>query len=371
MPHTRVEFDSSLSFAMIQEALSNPMVKALLANVATRLQTDILSVIIQKESSGEKPVLRSLALQHANGDRYVGALLPDYTPEHLEGTPAGRQLLLSAIRQCLETAGNIDSCHAFCALMKAIDGMAFMHDVWETAARSASHLRCTSYIAPTADEVSMRDRRPGDLLATTYGIGTEVGRDLVPAETVSRVCLSGKARFFILPPAHPKRTCGRTWFEKLVRDLPLIAGPSNAAAKVFIMAQSMGLFLRKDESEQLQLDLGGMQIFANCVMAYLVFCGHHSFLEVIETWNRLLDFLLIEHPELFPRSIFPEKPETAAVGAVEEKLHAKIGNYSEFLHFSYRERMMVLTECQLKDGGLDLRFGEGAAGEPAGLAMSL
>ncbi|OGT54173.1 MAG: hypothetical protein A3F17_06155 [Gammaproteobacteria bacterium RIFCSPHIGHO2_12_FULL_41_15] len=78
---------------------------------------------------------------------------------------------------------------------------------------------------PTADEVGIRSRRPGDLLATSYGIGTEIGSDLVPA---------------------------------------------NATAKVFMMAQGMGLFLHDD-----QFNLDKAQIFANCVMAYLVYSGHH------------------------------------------------------------------------------------------------
>lgn len=117
----------------------------------------------------------------------------------------------------------------------------------------------------------------------------------------------------------------------------------------------MGLFLQES-----QFDLDKSQIFANCVMAYLVYSGHHSFLEVAEIWNRQLDFVAIEHPEQLPSGVIPNEPtderymEDADVP--ERKLpYAVAGNYSNFLHPSYRDTVIVRMESQLAEG-LDLRF---------------
>lgn len=358
MPYTHTQFDSSLSLAMIEEALLNPAIKSVLTEIAKRLRSEILSELQDKEISGAAPNLKSLAMQHSMGDKFVGALLPNHSDEELEKTPAGRALLLSAIDKCLDEANNIHTHHEFLALMKVIDGMAFVYDEVEREKGNPFHSRCKDYIAPTADEVGIRSRRPGDLLATTYGISTEIGSDLVHAKTTVNSCLSGKARFFILPPEHRIRT----WFEKLADQqsmgkpsLPLIASPSNATAKAFMMSQGMGLFL-----QNAQFNLDKAQVFANCVMAYLVYSGHHSFLEVAEIWNRQLDFVAIEHPEQLPGGTIPSEPMDVRyiedTDAPERKLpYAVVGNYSHFIHSSYRDKVMARMESQLAMG-LDLSF---------------
>jgi hypothetical protein len=138
--------------------------------------------------------------------------------------------------------------------------------------------------------------------------------------------------------------------------LPLIASPSNATAKVFIMSQGMELYLQDD-----LFNLDKAQIFANCVMAYLVYSGHHSFLEVAEIWNRQLDFVATEDPEQLPRGVIPiEKmhliPYMEDTDVPKRKLpYAVAGNYSHFNHFSYRITVIVGMESQLTKG-LDLGF---------------
>ena len=361
---TYTEFDSSLSLAMLEEALKNQQIKLVLTEIATRLQSEGLSVLIAQEQSGLSPKLGSLAMQHSMGDKFVGALLPDCSAEYLERTSEGRALLLTTIDNCLRDANNISTHHDFIALMKAIDGMAFVYDVFEADKANPFHLRCRDYIAPTVEEVAIRARRADDLLATTYGIGTEIGTDLVLKKDAPDGCLSGKARFFILPVEHRLRT----WFEKLADQrsvgkptLPLIASPSNATAKSLIMAQGMDLFLKDNGL----FDLDKAQIFANCLMAYLVYCGHHSVLEIMEIWNRQLDFLVIERPEQLPIGIIPSEattlPYVDEINAVERKLpYAVVGNYSNFLHPMYADEVIQRTKNQL-DEGLNLRFGNEAS----------
>ncbi len=243
--------------------------------------------------------------------------------------------------------------------MKAIDGMAFIYDVFETEKANPFHLRCRDYIAPTVEEVAIRARRPDDLWATTYGIGTEIGTDLVLKKDATAGCLSGKARFFIVPVEHRSRT----WFEKLADQssvgkstLPLIASPSNATAKSLIMAQGIDLFLKNNGL----FDLDKAQIFSNCLMAYLVYCGHHSVLEIMEIWNRQLDFMAIERPEQLAVGIIPSEattlPYVNEISAVERKLpYAVVGNYSNFLHPMYADEVIQRTKNQLEEG-LNLRF---------------
>ena len=360
MPSPSAQFDSSISFAMLHIALTNPEVKLVLTGIASRLRESVLSELIHQERSSLAPKLGSLAMQHSMGDKYVGALLPAYSAEYLEHDPEGRELLLTAIDGCLQNAANISTPHEFLSLMKTIDGMAFVYDVFETAKENPMHARCKAYIAPTEDEVKIRARRTDDLLAVTYGIGTERETDLVPTRADTRGCLSGKARFFILPAEHRIKT----WFEKMADQsrfnkpsLPLIASPSNAAAKSFMMVNGMGLFL---DPQSGLFDFGKAQIFANCVMAYLVFCGHHSFLEVAEIWNRQLDFVVIERPGQLPAGVIPDVaadvPYIRAPDAIERKLpYAIIGEYSRFLHHLYADEVIQLAHGQLTDD-LDLRF---------------
>jgi hypothetical protein len=352
-------FDSRLSLAMLKEALDNEEIKFVLAEIAMRLRNEVLPLLIEQEQSGLMPKLGSLAMQHSMGDKFVGALLPDCSAEYLEHTADGRALLLTTIDHCLQRAADISTQHDFIALMKVIDGMAFVYDVFETEKKNPLHLRCRDYIAPTLDEVAIRARRVDDMLATTYGIATEIGSDLVLKKDASVGCLSGKARFFILPV----ESRSRTWFEKLADQrcvgkpaLPLIASPSNATAKSLIMAQGMGLFLKGDGL----FDLDKAQIFANCLMAYLVYCGHHSVLEIMEIWNRQLDFLAIERPEQIVAGMIPSEATTLPyideMDAVERKLpYAVVGQYTSFLHPSYADKVILQATNQLQEG-LDLSF---------------
>lgn len=355
MPHSYAELDSSLSLAMMEEALCNPIIKSVLTEIATQLKNSILFVIKVKEESKAEPNLNNFAMQHSKGDKFLGALLPSSSEKELKQTPEGRQSLLNALDKALSQGDNISTCHDFLAFMKTIDGMAFMYDEFRKG--HPFYSSCKDYIAPTKNEVAMRSPRPGNVLAATYGIGTEIGKDLVHAEAKISSCLSGKARFFISSPDQRIKT----WFEKMAdqsaigkQPLPLIASPSNAAAKTLIMVLEMWLFLDHNN----KMDLNKAQIFANCVMAYLVYSGHHSFLEVAEIWNRLLDCIAIKLPELLPEGTFTQAPTELryidAPGIPEKKLpYAVIGEPSSFLSPLYRSEVMDRMWAQLEDG-LDL-----------------
>lgn len=351
MPNCSAKYESSLALAMITQVLKNADVKSVLAGIADKLRDNVLHPLIEQERHGQSPNLQSLAMQHSAGDRFVGALLPDHDQAFLESTAEGRKLLLNAIDVCLQDANKINNPHAFLALMKAIDGMAFMHDVRQTFLKNPAHLTCKEYLAPTPEETNIRSKRTDGSLAVTYGIGTDE-IDLVKNAPPSKACYSGKARFFIKAS---NETRPPVWFEQLTLGLPLIASPSNATAKNFIMADGLGLFTSKDKF----FEFDKAHIFANCFMAYLVYSGHHSICEVAEMWNRFLDFIAIEKPDQLPKGIILKSlsslPYIKDPEAVELKMpYAKVGDYSSFLHPWYAKTVIESAEMQMTE--MDLRF---------------
>lgn len=371
MPNMYAKFESVLSRTMVEQALTAPAVRTVLIEIAAQLRQEILPVIkravlAEDGVSTLSPALRSmfasLAMQHSTGDKFVGALLSDRTQEYLEGTAEGRDLLLTAIDDCLRDADKINTISQFLSLMKSIDGIAFAYgsDVFHDARTCSDYDSIKEHIAPTSEEVAIRLLRSADVEAITYGIGTEEGCDLVSKSDTIDSCRSGKARFFISSPEGRQRT----WFEQLADQtrlhkpqLPLIASPSNAAAKSFIMGHGIGLFTQANGL----FDFDKAQVFANCLMAYLVYCGHHSFLEVAEIWNRQLDFLAINRSAHLPVGIIPVIPTTLPYfleeKAVEKKLpYGKVGDYSSFFLKAYAHIVVDRARAHLNDDDLDLRF---------------
>ncbi|MBI2785578.1 MAG: hypothetical protein HYX60_04430, partial [Legionella longbeachae] len=261
MSYTKL--DGCIALAMLEQALNDHNIKEILTTIAHQLHQDVLSELINQEKLGLTPKLSSLAMQHCSGDKFVGALLPQYEYEFLDKDPNGRQLLLTTIDSCLKES-KINTSHEFLSLMKSIDGMAFIYDMFETNKKNINHLQCKTYISPTSDEIGIRDLRQ-EKLAITYGIETKTDIDLIEKKKLASGCVSGKARFFILPTENRDQI----WFEKLANQstlnkasLPLIAGPSNATAKNFIMIHGLALF----KNENGLFDLDNAQKFANCFM---------------------------------------------------------------------------------------------------------
>lgn len=81
-----------------------------------------------------------------------------------------------------------------------------------------------------------------------------------------------------------------------------------------------------------------------------MFCGHHSFLEVMEMWNRLLDYVAIYHPDQLPVGTFPTFPSNQPYmdnPCVEESLpYGRVGDYRHFLHASYADTVLERTQIE-------------------------
>lgn len=115
----------------------------------------------------------------------------------------------------------------------------------------------------------------------------------------------------------------------------LLLNPSSG----FCMIHDLGLLVNNG-----LFDLDGVQKFANCLMAYHVYCGHHSLYEVMEIYNRQLDYIAWEAYErrmqLSMQNIFSKVnnhlPYFDNDYAMERRLpYGHVAKYETFLHTSY------------------------------------
>ena len=96
--------------------------------------------------------------------------------------------------------------------------------------------------------------------------------------------------------------------------------------RTLVTLQDLGAFNLPDGS----FDFDKAQIIANAIAGFLLHGGHHSFSEVAEVYNRLLDYVALE------------KLETA--GPTPEMVETKMpyyrrGDYGSFFNKSYAEKL--------------------------------
>ena len=76
------------------------------------------------------------------------------------------------------------------------------------------------------------------------------------------------------------------------------------------------------------------QIFANCMMGFLVHAGHHSMIEVAEVYNRLCDLVAI--------NLLEKNGPSPDIN--EEKLpYYRIGAYPTLFNNLYRDKVLSTT----------------------------
>lgn len=396
----RIAFENALARAVLEEITSNLKIKSVLTEIANTLHLHVFTRAIEdmkkitKTDNVKKTpmdeIISSWAIQHSKGDMCIGALLPNHTLDELRSTTQGQESLLSAMANAFsaENIQAINSPHDVIALIKAFDSMGYYYlsDAYSKL-NPEEYEKIKSMIMPSVEEIDMRCPRDNKMLATTYGIDTELNKDLIPQKSDVAGCFSGKARFFV-PSAKERfeKLCNQfdqaeekakpalasklsyydiplnknerhpieiyanrhtPWFQKLAKEkdstesLPLIASASSSTSRSLITLLHLGAFQQTNNA----FDLNKAQIYANCLMGYYVFCGHHSFLEVMEIWNRVLDYVAIYHPEQLPSDIFhkksfDDKPDTNCP-LIEELLpYGRIGDYQHFLHADYADRIL-------------------------------
>ena len=140
--------------------------------------------------------------------------------------------------------------------------------------------------------------------------------------------------------------------EKLGPALPRVASISGSTARLLITLQNMQAFKKNNGA----FDFNKAQILVNCIMGFFIHAGHHSFAEVAEIYNRLIDYVTIYHPEQLPKKLrgfknkgqYREDFNVRISHKLEEKLPyycVGIGteNYKSFLHPSYADNIIAKT----------------------------
>lgn len=114
----------------------------------------------------------------------------------------------------------------------------------------------------------------------------------------------------------------------------LIAGVSTTESRTLIALYDLDVF-GKDE----QFDFDKERMISNCLMASLMHGGHHSFLELTEPHNRLLDVVAIEALEKGKMKIVARcQQEQVAV------VDLSIDDYPQIFHADYREAVSAKAE---------------------------
>lgn len=400
--------ESQLAKNILEEALVNNDIKSTLCSIASTLNLYVLPRAEKALTSNDNKKLTAMvdvmncwAIQHSSSDKFIGALLPDYSEEQLKSTAKGKALLLDEMKKTLsyEHIQSIKSLPQIITLIKTMDSLSYfyMSDACpKSEIQSFNAMR--NMILPSMDESSMRCIRDEKCLAVTYGIGSKINKDLISPQQLQDAkmegCYTGKARFFIpsikerleklvmqfdkatidndrqktynlgcqlakydIPlkkedrePLHTYAKRHTPWFQKLAADnqsyssLPMIASPSLSSARSLVTLLHLGAF----NTKKLDIDLRRAQIFANCLMGYFVYCGHHSELEVKEIWNRLVDYVAINHFEKILRQSFNTLSDWHSIN--EEILpYGKIGDYESFLFSGYAERLVKDAEDKVRN----------------------
>ena len=107
-------------------------------------------------------------------------------------------------------------------------------------------------------------------------------------------------------------------------SLPFVASISGSTLRTLITLYDIGAFVYAGNFQ-----VEKIQIIANCIMGFFIQSGHHSYFEVAESYNRLLDYLVLEH-------------------AVKQRPYYVMGNYLSFLHGSYATRVIARAGLEVE-----------------------
>jgi len=153
----------------------------------------------------------------------------------------------------------------------------------------------------------------------------------------------------------------KTTFEKLATlpnksMLPLIANISRSTARTLIVLQDIEAFLTNDGLFNLAL----AQFITNGCAGFYIWGGNHSFTEVAEIYNRLLDYIAIQHPEQLQLDLPPVSETTNYVEVqdiTEKKLpYYRVGDYQSFLLPSYTEKLAETNDKNTSESYYEKRF---------------
>ncbi|QRN03579.1 hypothetical protein GH742_06730 [Legionella sp. MW5194] len=206
------EHDSTFARALLMESSRSPQVKGTLAFVAVQLSDKVLAPIIGKLKEGsvlteeENQTIEFLATEHSKEGMQWGGAMPELTKGEIMGSRAKKLELLEilATRLSGEYITEVDDEEKLAGVMKAMTDCSFCYVEKLNSLHSEKFNQIKSNIFPTPEELAIRVTRKEvgqkDQIATTFGIGRELGVDLVPKENPilpghERVHVAGKSAF--------------------------------------------------------------------------------------------------------------------------------------------------------------------------------
>ncbi len=372
-----IEIENELAHKMLKEATTNNDIKKVLLEISVVLIAKVLTPIRQaltetkQFSDLSKPyqeMLENLAAEHSAEKLQYGALMPEVESSRaILSSMSNMQKLIDAQEKFLLNIEKISTIDEMAIALKIIVELGFnYYEAPETWHHDHFDL-INNLISPTKEEIDIRvfrsELNEPAKLALTHGIGkTEEDLGLKSLgkgynagkaafstvsmktrlellckeydETKLEKC-ADKMAYYKIPlikserkPIESYANKWETFFEKLIKNpeskesLPLIASVSRATARVMVTLQDLEAFNKLDGS----FDFDKAQIFANCMMGFIVHAGHHSTVEVAEVYNRLLDYVAIEH--LGKTGPTPEMTEA-------KMPYYHVGNHLSFFNKSY------------------------------------
>lgn len=201
-----------------------------------------------------------------------------------------------------------------------------------TKASLVNKLKKYDFLSYELKRLPTQSERRDDVLSRIHKLEEELRELHVPLEKYKRLGVMDKlfARW-------------ETTLEKTARQthMPLIASASGSTARSLIALLDIDVFTHDG-----YIDLENIQIFSNCIMAFFIHAGHHSFLEVAEIYNRAIDWVVIEQSDAIQRSLLEKMIDNN--GYAERHLpYFKYGDYSSFIHVEFQDIFLTLDELQM------------------------
>ena len=360
MPSTRE--DSNFASSIMDVALSNNACKDQLVAAATKLREIVIEPLLNKLRAGtdletyEKQALEFIIGEHTKENAQYGAAMPDIPKNSVSGNNERSIELLEILNKRMreESIRGISNKEQLAGVMKAITDACFTYvEKFPIQKKGAEFENIKSMITPTPQELNIRILRKEleqeDQIATTFGIGTEAGKDIAPVDAIpvdaERQHKAGKS-VFAKADVHEraKLTIGKydtqfalveslklkgtdtseleaaqksltelgkamkllgvntdptrrgdtpvPFIQQLAKaggtaesPLPLVATASGTTARTLITLHDLGVF----NTPEGHFDRESAQYMSTLLCGSIVHGGHHSVLEVAEMYNRLLD----------------------------------------------------------------------------------
>ncbi len=332
--------ENEIAAAILDGLLHDAHAMECLVRMANVLKMNVLDKIKENEAA-----LKMLAKLNTDDKRPFGTVFRGYvTAEQMFSTAGAIDELLQCLADTLLIKQEISSREQMLSLLKSIADMTYCYFLFFPKSENFEAIKNLIWLTPeeTDGRLTRVEAGQGAQLALTRGIGTQLGIDLEPAR-FSNGMLSGKAiyagvsreqrlqliiksydeatiepeklaaakrmQFYKIPLAKAERqslafyvNCYETSFEKLARkfNLPLVANLSNSTARTLITLQDLHAF---EDDGIFNIELAHQ--LAKCLIAFYVYEGHHSFSEVAEIFNRLLDYVALNMPDKLSAKALP------------------------------------------------------------------